>query len=80
MTPELLEIDGQLFVGIVREDADDIASCSCCRIKDVRSPDGFRFVPVEMARVEQKPEPFSSVYRQFRDDLSLIASFFRSKK
>ncbi len=75
MTPELLEIDGQLFGAIVREDLEGIASCSCCRIKDVRSPDGFRFIPVEAPKVEP-----TSAYKQFRDDLRLVAKFFRSKR
>ncbi len=75
MTPELLEIDGQLFGGIVREDSGGIASCSCCRIKDVRSPDGFRFVPVEVPKVEP-----TSAYKQFRDDLGLVLKFLSRKK
>ncbi len=51
MTPELLEIDGQLFGGIVREDSDGITSCSCHLFKGVRVP-GFRFVAVGVAESE----------------------------
>ncbi len=53
MIPELLEIDGQLFGGIVREDSEGIASCSCCRVKDVRRV-GFVAVEVSELRSEQE--------------------------